>query len=174
MNLNRRDFIVAPAATIAATSILFAAEPAVPWQRKIRRLGQTNMTEHDPAVLDVEQWADYWASLKIDAVMVSVTGILAFYQTKVPYHRKGKFLGNRFFLREFCAAQKTRHARDRAHESRPQLGRRGASPSGVVPTRRARQRRTPHRGPQAVPHLHVHHLHDRLHAGDHEGDQLAL
>jgi len=70
---------------------LFAAEPIVPWQRKIRRLGQTNMTEHDPAVLDVEQWADYWASLKVDAVMVSVTGILAFYQTKVPYHRKGKF-----------------------------------------------------------------------------------
>src|ERR1019366_4520945 len=76
-----------------------AAEPPVPWQRKIRRLGQTNMTEHDPAVLDVEQWADYWASLKIDAVMVSVTGILAFYQTKVPYHRKGKFLGNRDFFR---------------------------------------------------------------------------
>ena len=65
----------------------------MPWQRKIRRVGQTNMTEHDPAVLDVEQWADYWASLKVDAVLVSVTGILAFYQTKVPYHRKGKFLG---------------------------------------------------------------------------------
>jgi len=108
MNLNRRDFMVAPAATIAATSILFAAEPAVPWQRKIRRLGQTNMTEHDPAVLDVEQWADYWASLKIDAVMVSVTGILAFYQTKVPYHRKGKFLGNRDFFGECCAAAKKR------------------------------------------------------------------
>src|SRR5450759_780956 len=108
MNLNRRDFMVAPAATIAATSILFAAEPAVPWQRKIRRLGQTNMTEHDPAVLDVEQWADYWASLKIDAVMVSVTGILAFYQTKVPYHRKGKFLGNRDFFGECCATAKKR------------------------------------------------------------------
>src|ERR1035437_3814126 len=76
--LGQRRADVAAAATIAATSILFAAEPAVPWQRKIRRLGQTNMTEHDPAVLDVEQWADYWASLKIDAVMVSVTGILAF------------------------------------------------------------------------------------------------
>ena len=80
----------------------------MPWQRKIRRLGQTNMTEHDPAVLDVEQWADYWASLKIDAVMVSVTGILAFYQTKVPYHRKGKFLGNRDFFGECCAAAKKR------------------------------------------------------------------
>jgi hypothetical protein len=107
LNLNRREFIAAPAAALIATDLL-AAEPAVPWQRKIRRLGQTNMTEHDPAVLDVEQWADYWASLKIDAVMVSVTGILAFYQTKVPYHRKGKYLGNRDFFGECCAAAKKR------------------------------------------------------------------
>src|ERR1035438_8831083 len=106
MDWNRRDFMLAPAALIATD--LLGAEPAVPWQRKIRRLGQTNMTEHDPAVLDVEQWADYWASLKVDAVMVSVTGILAFYQTQVPYHRKGKYLGNRDFFGECCAAAKKR------------------------------------------------------------------
>ena len=46
MDLNRRSFILAPAAMLATD--LLAAEPAVPWQRKIRRLGQTNMTEHDP------------------------------------------------------------------------------------------------------------------------------
>ena len=56
----------------------------------------------------MEQWADYWASLKIDAVMVSVTGILAFYQTKVPFHRKGKFLGDRDFFGDCCAAAKKR------------------------------------------------------------------
>jgi alkylated DNA nucleotide flippase Atl1 len=102
MEINRREFVVIPAAVMAGSVLASGAE--VPWQRKIRRLGQTNMTEHDPAVLDVEQWADYWASLKVDAVMVSVTGILAFYQTKVPYHRKGKFLGNRDFFGECCAA----------------------------------------------------------------------
>jgi hypothetical protein len=91
----------------AASSRLFG-QTEIPWQRKIRRLGQTNMTEHDPAVLDVEQWADYWARLAIDAVMVSVTGILAFYQTKVPFHRKGKFLGSRDFFGECCAAAKKR------------------------------------------------------------------
>ncbi len=106
MNLNRRDFIAAPAAALATS--LFAAETAVPWQRKIRRVGQTNMTEHDPAALDVEQWADYWASLKVDAVLISVTGILAFYQTKVPYHRKCKFLGSRDFFGECCAAARKR------------------------------------------------------------------
>ena len=90
--MKRREFIVLPAAAAAARPLMAAASD-VPWQRKIGRLGQTNMTEHDPAVLNVEEWADYWASLKVDAIMVSVTGILAFYQTKAPYHRKGKFLG---------------------------------------------------------------------------------
>ena len=107
MEMNRRQFIVLPgAAAVAGT--LFAAGPADAWQRKIRRVGQLNMTEHDPVALDVEQWADYWASLKVDAVMVSVTGILAFYQTKVPFHRKGKFLGSRDFFGECCAAAKKR------------------------------------------------------------------
>ncbi|HKA00663.1 MAG TPA: alpha-amylase family protein [Candidatus Solibacter sp.] len=106
MDLNRRELIILPAAAAASTQLFAQAE--IPWQRTIRRLGQTNMTEHDPAVLDVEQWADYWASLKIDAVMVSVTGILAFYQTKVPFHRKGKFLGSRDFFGECCAAAKKR------------------------------------------------------------------
>ena len=105
--MNRRDFIVLPAAAMAAGSLLDAA-PDVPWQRKIRRIGQLNMTEHDPVALNVEEWADYWSSLKVDAVLVSVTGILAFYQTKVPFHRKGKYLGTRDFFGECCAAAKKR------------------------------------------------------------------
>ncbi len=105
MDINRRDFIAAPAALAGA---LMAATQEVPWQRKIRRLGQLNMTEHDPVVLDVQAWAEYWASLKVDATLVSVTGILAFYQTKVPFHRKGKFLGQRDFFGDCCAAAKKR------------------------------------------------------------------
>jgi len=107
--MNRREFIVIPAAALAGP--LLAAEAEVPWQRKIRRLGQLNMTEHDPVVLNVEEWADYWASLKVDAVLVSVTGILAFYQTKVPFHRKGKFLGERDFFGDCCAAARKRGLR---------------------------------------------------------------
>jgi hypothetical protein len=107
--MNRRQFIAMPAAAMSGP--LLAAEAEVPWQRKIRRLGQLNMTEHDPVVLNVEEWADYWASLKVDAVLVSVTGILAFYQTKVPFHRKGKFLGERDFFGDCCAAAKKRGLR---------------------------------------------------------------
>src|SRR5215472_8666330 len=109
MDLKRRDFVILPAAALAPS--LFAADTTVPWQRKIRRVGQTNMTEHDPAVLDVQQWADYWASLKVDAVLVSVTGILAFYPTKVPFHRKSKFLGKRDLFGECAKAAKQRGIR---------------------------------------------------------------
>jgi hypothetical protein len=105
MEINRRQFAVLPGAALAGS--LFGA-PEVPWQRKIRRVGQLNMTEHDPAALNVEEWADYWASLKVDAVLVSVTGILAFYQTKVPFHRKGRYLGDRDFFGECCAAARKR------------------------------------------------------------------
>ena len=111
MEINRREFIVMPAASAALAGALVAADSEVPWQRKIRRLGQINMTEHDPVAMDVEAWADYWASLKVDAVMVSVTGILAFYQTKVPFHRKGKYLGDRDFFGDCCSAAKKRGIR---------------------------------------------------------------
>ncbi|MGO8787802.1 MAG: beta-galactosidase trimerization domain-containing protein [Terriglobia bacterium] len=106
MEMNRREFMVLPAAAMATS--VFGAVSDDPWQRKIRRLGQLNMTEHDPVTLNVEQWADYWASMKVDAVLVSVTGILAYYQTKVPFHRKGRYLGDRDFFGDCCSAAKKR------------------------------------------------------------------
>ena len=110
MELDRRTFLILPAAAaltgtgpdpVAAATAPQLASGTFAGARRlpIRRIGQLNMTEHDPVALDVEAWADYWASLKVDVVLVSVTGILAFYQTAVPFHRKGKFLGDPRLLR---------------------------------------------------------------------------
>src|SRR5882757_5160543 len=82
-----------------------------PWQQKVRRVGQSNMTEHDPAVMNIEEWADYWHSAGADMVFVSVTGILAFYPSKVQFHRHGKFLNNRDFFGECVTAAKKRGMR---------------------------------------------------------------
>jgi len=114
MEMTRRQFLATVPALAMSGPLLAADGPApaaVAWARKVRRIGQLNMTEHDPAVLNVAEWADYWASLKVDAVLVSVTGILAFYQTKVPFHRKGKYLGGRDFFGDCCAAAKQRGLR---------------------------------------------------------------
>jgi putative glycosyl hydrolase-like family 6 (GHL6) protein len=83
----------------------------LPWQQKIRRVGQSNMTEHDPAVMNIEEWADYWHSAGADIVFVSVTGILAFYPSKVKFHRHGKFLQGRDFFGKCVAAAKKRGMR---------------------------------------------------------------
>src|ERR1700743_124208 len=105
--MNRREFLVVPAASIAGS--LFAAQSeSQPWHQKIRRMGQVNMTEHDVVAMNIEEWADYWASLKVDAVQISVTGIVAFYPSKVPYHHHGQFLGNRDFFGDCCKAAKKR------------------------------------------------------------------
>jgi hypothetical protein len=69
------------------------------------------MTEHDPAVMNIEEWADYWHSAKADIVFISVTGILAFYPSKVRFHRHGKFLKGRDFFGECVAAAKKRKMR---------------------------------------------------------------
>jgi Hypothetical glycosyl hydrolase 6/Beta-galactosidase trimerisation domain len=117
MDINRRDFIALSAAAAASAALpdqlRAKGSPAqsVPWHQQIRRVGQLNMTEHDPAVLNVEEWADYWASLKVDVVLVSVTGILAFYPTTVPFHRRASFLNNRDLFGECCSAAKKRNMR---------------------------------------------------------------
>jgi Hypothetical glycosyl hydrolase 6/Beta-galactosidase trimerisation domain len=98
-------FIPLPSRLPAATA------PEEPWQKHVRRVGQTNMTEHDPAVMNVDDWADYWQSVKADVVFVSVTGILAFYPSKVPFHRQGKFLNGRDFFGECVIAAKKRGMR---------------------------------------------------------------
>ena len=88
---------------------LAPVDPATePWQRRIRRVGQSNMTEHDPAVMNIEEWADFWHSAQVDIVFISVTGILAFYPSKVPFHRHGKFLNGRDFFGECLAAARKR------------------------------------------------------------------
>jgi hypothetical protein len=124
MEINRRQFLAMSGAVVQGTvlaslgakSVLgavadAAGAPEVPWHQRIRRIGQLNFNERDPVELDVEEWADYWASLKVDAVLVSVTGIIAFYPTQVPFHRRSQFLGDKDLFGECAAAAKKRGLR---------------------------------------------------------------
>ena len=65
------------------------------------------MTEHDPVALDVEEWANYWVSLKVDAVLVSVTGILCLLSDESAVSSEGEISRRSgFFWRMFAAAKK--------------------------------------------------------------------
>ncbi len=184
MELDRRTFLILPAGAAltgaASTPTAAGSTAATPQIASgaiagarglgIHRIGQLNMTEHDPVTLDVEAWADYWASLKVSVVLVSVTGILAFYQTKVPFHRKGKYLGTRDFFGDCFAAAKKRGLKVIARMS-PDLNWEDATQAHPEWFQRdAQDRIVIHgRGRAAVPHLHVLDLHDRLRAGGDEG-----
>jgi hypothetical protein len=111
------NLIHAEAADGVASGALLASSTQIPWQQKLRRIGQTNITEHDPEVLNVEAWADYWAGVKVGAVFISVTGILAYYPSTVPFHRHGKYLNGRDFLGELHDAAKKRGLRTVARYS---------------------------------------------------------
>jgi hypothetical protein len=130
--IDRREFLKAGLASVPAAyaknSPGFASDMAspgrvseasedLPWQRKLRRIGQTNFTEHDPAAFDIEGWADYWSSARVGAVYISITGILAFYPSVVPFHRHGKFLNGRDFAGELYEAAQKRGLRTIARYS---------------------------------------------------------
>ena len=95
--MTRREFIAASATSLVAASIpqVLAqtanhASPAKPWYSTMRRCGQLNYNEVDPLTIDPEAWMDYWASLKVDAVLINGGGIVALYPTEVPYHHRSR------------------------------------------------------------------------------------
>ncbi|OWJ67402.1 alpha-amylase family protein [Inquilinus limosus] len=80
--------------------------PGTFWYDTMRRAGQNNFNERDPEILDVEAWIDYWKRLKINTLLLSGGGIMAFYPTEIPYHHRSRYLGDRDLFGEFAAAAK--------------------------------------------------------------------
>lgn len=82
-----------------------------PWYATMRRCGQTNFNERDPIELNIRWWIEYWSSLKLDALLLSAGGIMAFYPTKIPYHHRSQFLGDRDLFGDFAKAAKAANMR---------------------------------------------------------------
>jgi len=72
-----------------------ASSAAPPWYRRARRWGQTNLTELDPTRYDLAWWREQWKRTRVQGVIVNAGGIVAYYPTAVPLHRRAAFLGDR-------------------------------------------------------------------------------
>jgi hypothetical protein len=110
MELSRRHLLM----TSTALPFLGAAQSAgsaTPWYQNMRRCGQVNFNQQDPQNLDIASWVDYWSSLKLDALLLNAGGIMAFYPTKIPYHHRSQFLGDRDLFGDFAKAAKSRGIR---------------------------------------------------------------
>lgn len=120
MRRTRRQFLAQSTASLAAwagsrATLAFlpgrAGLQEEPWYATMRRCGQLNLNERDPLTLDVAAWIDYWASLRLDALLVNGGGIVAFYPTEIANHHRSEFLGSRDLFGELVAAATARGIR---------------------------------------------------------------
>jgi hypothetical protein len=137
---SRRSFLKKATATTAvlagADVVTFAANhPAgdtgyngkTPWFRRVTRWGQTNITEMDPQRYDIGWWRKHWRRTETQGVVVNAGGIVAYYPSRVPFHRQARYLGGARSLRRVVP----RRARGGPGRVRPhgfQPRRRGALP----------------------------------------------
>jgi hypothetical protein len=114
--MNRRDLLKmtgTAGATVALGGTPWlqpgAAEPAAPaarapsWVDRPMRWAQLTLVEDDPGKCDVQFWLDYFRRAQSDAVCLSAGGCVAYYPTKVPFHHRSAWLGERDVLGELVA-----------------------------------------------------------------------
>lgn len=114
---SRRSFLkkVTGASVLLATPELFNPVPAAafhattpaeekPWYQRVTRWGQINITEKDPIQYDIAWWRTFWKETGTKGVVVNAGGIVAYYPTRIPLHRKAQYLGDRDLFGELCRA----------------------------------------------------------------------
>jgi Hypothetical glycosyl hydrolase 6 len=100
--VTRRDFALAGAA--GALTLSAQSDAGVPWHRRVRRWGQTNITERDPVRYDIAWWRDYWRRTRIQGVIINAGGIVAYYPSQFPLHHQAEFLNGRDLYGELVKA----------------------------------------------------------------------
>ena len=72
-----------------------ARESSAPWYRRVLRWGQTNISELDPTRYDIPWWQGYWKRTQVQGIIVNAGGIVAYYPSRFPLHRRAQSLGDR-------------------------------------------------------------------------------
>jgi hypothetical protein len=92
--------------TLSGTSVNSKAEQGnkIPWYKRVKRWGQTNITEKDPGQYDIGWWRSHWKSTGVQGVIVNAGGIVAYYPSRVPLHRQAQFLEGRDLFGDLCRA----------------------------------------------------------------------
>ncbi len=74
------------------------------WYRRTVRWMQTNIAEIDPTRYDIPWWREQWRRTHTQGVVVNAGGLVAYYPTRLPFHRTAKFLGSRDLFGELSRA----------------------------------------------------------------------
>src|SRR5437764_13367389 len=93
--ITRRELIqttgmITAGAAFGVAAPLAGSDPG--WFDRPMRWAQLNLTEDDPANMDVRFWLDYFKRIHADAACLSAGGVVAFYPTKVQFHHRSRWL----------------------------------------------------------------------------------
>src|SRR6476659_4134789 len=111
VTLTRRQFLRGATVAMVGGSVgmfdvrrVFGAPATTPtWVDKPMRWAQLTLVEDDPGKFDPQFWLDYFKRTKSDAVCLSAGGCVAYYPTKVPFHHRSGWLGDRDVFGELVA-----------------------------------------------------------------------
>lgn len=91
----RRELIqqsIAAAFLAEAGAAAPLADSDAGWFDRPMRWAQLNLTEDDPANMDIGFWLDYFKRIHADATCLTAGGVVAFYPTKIPFHHRSQWL----------------------------------------------------------------------------------
>src|SRR5260370_6094019 len=91
----RREFLEQSiTAALLANAASAAPAPAADagWFDRPMRWAQLNLTEDDPAKMDVGFWLDYFKRIHADGACLTAVGVVAFYPTRVQFHHRSRWL----------------------------------------------------------------------------------
>jgi len=89
---------------VKSASLLHEQNDISPWYKRITRWGQVNITEKDPLRYDIGWWRKYWKQTETQGVIVNAGGIVAYYPTHIPLHKKAEYLDDTDLFGELCSA----------------------------------------------------------------------
>jgi len=143
--------------------------------RQADALGAAHAGRDDPGKFDLQFWLDYFARTHSDAVCLSGGGCVAYYPTKVPFHHRSAWLGDRDVLGDLITGCRKLGmvviARTDPHATYDDV--QAAHPDWI-----GRHRRRPAAAPlglaRDVGHLRARAVQFRLHDRREEGDHVEL
>jgi len=92
-----------PLSPVRSAEASAAGAPMPSWVDKPMRWAQLTLVEDDPGKFDPRFWLDYFKRARSDAVCLSAGGCVAYYPTKVPFHHRSTWLGERDVFGELVA-----------------------------------------------------------------------
>jgi hypothetical protein len=106
------------------------AQTILPWYRRVRRWGQTNITEADPPGYDLDFWREHWRRTRVQGVIINAGGIVAYYPSRFPLQYRAAHLGDRDLFGDVSRAAREQglavlarmdssRADERFHEAHP-------------------------------------------------------